>query len=230
MNALVEDQLSRLREALDSDEVHSAYAANDSFFKGNRITFARFNSETPVSGHPFNSSGAPRKSAQSRLRKQLKESMETYAELYKQWQCAVGKEKKDSAKELLSFFPRVDDLSAEMLHRWEMQRRAPDIFITNFSMLSVMLMRHADPGIAGDQADADMLDQTRKWLENDPCRGNPSLAPTRIFHLVVDELHLYRGTAGTEVAYLIRLLLHRLGLSPESPQQRNHPEGNNDSP
>ena len=24
-----------------------------------------------------------------------------------------------------------------------------------------------------------------------------------MFHLIIDELHLYRGTAGTEVAYLI---------------------------
>src|SRR5207244_8829843 len=36
----------------------------------------------------------------------------------------------------------------------------------------------------------------------------------------VDELHLYRGTAGTEVAYLVRLLLERLGLSPCSPKLR----------
>jgi ATP-dependent helicase YprA (DUF1998 family) len=36
----------------------------------------------------------------------------------------------------------------------------------------------------------------------------------------VDELHTYRGTPGTEVAYLIRVLLDRLGLSPESPQLR----------
>ncbi|MBZ0098992.1 MAG: hypothetical protein K8F30_07895, partial [Taibaiella sp.] len=42
----------------------------------------------------------------------------------------------------------------------------------------------------------------------------------RIFHLIIDELHLYRGTAGTEVAYLLRLLLLRLGLYPGHPQLR----------
>ena len=220
MNALVEDQLSRLREALDSDEVHAAYAANDTFFKGNRITFARFNSQTPVSGHPQNPDGTPRASAQARLRKELKDAARSFTELYKQWQAAPAGEKKDSAKELLSFFPRVDDLSTEMLHRWEMQRRPPDIFITNFSMLSVMLMRHRDPAIAGDQADVDMIEQTRQWLAGDSCRENPKISPTRVFHLVVDELHLYRGTSGTEVAYLIRLLLHRLGLTPDSNQLR----------
>ena len=38
--------------------------------------------------------------------------------------------------------------------------------------------------------------------------------------LVVDELHTYRGTAGTEVAYLLRVLYKRLGLTPNSPQLR----------
>ena len=39
-------------------------------------------------------------------------------------------------------------------------------------------------------------------------------------HLIIDELHLNRGTSGTETAYLIRLLLNRLGLTPDSPQLR----------
>ena len=43
---------------------------------------------------------------------------------------------------------------------------------------------------------------------------------SRVFHLVIDELHTYRGTPGSEVAYLIRLLLRRLGLRPDSPQVR----------
>ena len=49
------------------------------------------------------------------------------------------------------------------------------------------------------------------WLANDP---------GHVFHLVVDELHTYRGTPGTEVAYLLRVLLDRLGLSPDSDQLR----------
>lgn len=220
MNALVEDQLSRLRDALDSDKAHEAYEMNDSFFNGNRITFARFNSETPVAGHPFKGDKQANKSARTRLTKALKAFRETYNELRNLCQNAVTQKEQDDANELLRFFPRADDLSTEMLHRWEMQRCPPDILITNFSMLSVMLMRHVDPNIVGDQADADIIDKTRQWLKTDPCRKNPNIAPTRIFHLVVDELHLYRGTAGTEVAYLIRLLLYRLELTPESPQLR----------
>ena len=59
-------------------------------------------------------------------------------------------------------------------------------------------------------ADAPIFERTREWLEQD---GS-------VFHLIVDELHLYRGTAGTEVAYLLRLLLHRLGLEPGDPKLR----------
>jgi ATP-dependent helicase YprA (DUF1998 family) len=48
MNALVEDQLSRLRRTLDSPE---AQAVMDNRFKGNRIFFGRYTSATPVAGY-----------------------------------------------------------------------------------------------------------------------------------------------------------------------------------
>ena len=63
-------------------------------------------------------------------------------------------------------------------------------------MISIMLMRAIE---------APLFDQTREWLKKDA---------DAVFHLFVDELHLYRGTAGPEVAYLIRPLLDRLGLYP----------------
>lgn len=220
MNALVEDQLSRLRDALDSEATHQAYIKNDDFFQGNRITFARFNSETPVPGHPYKLDGTANSSARERLKKAIDGFVETSNRIQKLCTTATTSEEIADSKDLLRFFPRADDISTEMLHRWEMQRRPPDILITNFSMLSVMLMRHSDPAISGDQADDDIISKTREWLANDPCHLDHTVAPTRIFHLVVDELHLYRGTAGTEVAYLIRLLLLRLGLSESSPQLR----------
>ena len=37
---------------------------------------------------------------------------------------------------------------------------------------------------------------------------------------MIDELHLYRGTQGSEVAMIVRNLLDRLGLDPDSPQLR----------
>ena len=88
----------------------------------------------------------------------------------------------------------------ELVNRWDIQNTPPDILITNSSMLSVMLNREVDSPI---------FEKTKEWLKKDDS----------YFYLVLDELHLYRGTAGTEVAYLLRLLLHRLGLV-ETPEQR----------
>ena len=87
-----------------------------------------------------------------------------------------------------------------MLTRWDMQLAPPDILITNFSMLSIML---------GREDEQNMLELTKNWLEE---------SPDNKFTLVVDELHLQRGTAGTETAYLLRRLLARLGLS-KNPDQ-----------
>ncbi|MGH8552206.1 MAG: hypothetical protein ACRERS_02835, partial [Methylococcales bacterium] len=98
------------------------------------------------------------------------------------------------------FFPAMD--GAEMWSRWDMQDAPPDLLITNFSMLNIMLMRGIETGI---------FDATKRWLESDR---------SRVFHLVVDELHTYRGTPGTEVAYLLRVLLDRIGLAPDSDQLR----------
>ena len=64
-------------------------------------------------------------------------------------------------------------------------------------MLEYMMMRPLERPI---------FDQTREWL-----RENPEES----FLLVIDEAHLYRGAAGTEVALLIRRLCTRLGIPPE---------------
>ena len=90
-----------------------------------------------------------------------------------------------------------------MWSRWDMQENPPDILITNYSMLNIMLMRSLETAI---------FEQTREWLDEDRERN--------CFHLVVDELHTYRGTPGTEVGYLLRTLLARLGLTPDSSQLR----------
>ena len=90
-------------------------------------------------------------------------------------------------------FPAVD--GSELLSRWDMQSHPPDILITNVSMLGAMLNR---------EVDEPLFETTKRWL---------ALNDDAYFYLVLDELHLQRGAAGTEIAYLLRLLLHRLGLS-----------------
>ena len=72
------------------------------------------------------------------------------------------------------------------------------------------------------ECDSEVFERTRAWLAaedvNEDLREEER--KSRIFNLIVDELHLYRGTAGAEVAYLLRLLLLRLGLHPDHPQLR----------
>jgi DEAD/DEAH box helicase domain-containing protein len=173
LNALAEDQMVRLRKSLDSKSADKMAARNwlDSHRNGNRFYFGRYTGVTP-------------------------KNKEGYNEHKKNWEAALS----TGEDELLYYIPCIEKDSAEMWHRFSMQEAPPDILITNYSMLNVMLMRKLEDGI---------FEKTRKWLAEDS---------SRIFHLVVDELHTYRGTAGTEVSYLIRLLLDRLGLTPDSHQ------------
>ena len=96
-------------------------------------------------------------------------------------------------------FPSTD--GSELVSRWDMQEHPPDVLITNVSMLSAMLNR---------EVDAPIFEKTRAWLKS---------TEDSYFYIILDELHLQRGAAGTEVAYLLRLLLHRLGLT--EPGQRH---------
>lgn len=226
MNALVEDQMSRLRRALDSDEAH---AALDRHWGGNRVRFGRYNGTTPVPGHPWRLDDQGQrelnKPKHDVLKAALKQAIDQYQQLatairaaQERLRCVVAaggdtrdaKQQLADLKEQLSFVPRMSPSAAEMFHRWEMQAAPPDLLITNVSMLSIMLMRQASPAIAGDHADSDVFEATREWLADD--RDN------NVFQLVLDELHLYRGASGTEVGYLLRLLLERLGLEPDSSQ------------
>ena len=192
MNALVEDQLSRLRKALDSDR---ARAVLDEEIHGNRIFFGRYTSDTPVTGfnvHPRIAPGDDYKRRARQLEKLFEEMVQ-----FERTQREVRRRGADPTSDLDEddrfLFPAVD--GAELLSRWDMQSHPPDILITNVSMLGAMLNR---------EVDEPLFETTKRWLtSNDDA----------YFYLVLDELHLQRGAAGTEIAYLLRLLLHRLGLS-----------------
>lgn len=222
MNALVEDQMARLRTALDSD---AALAAMDSTLAGNRIRFGRFNGATPVSGHPKKADGTANTSKITQLKSEMRDALAEFnrmqsriAELeasasddrLTEEERAEAQRSLSAAREAQSFVPRMSPNSSEVFHRWEMQASPPDILITNVSMLSIMLMRGRSD--ADDRADGDMFELTRQWLRED--------TDNHVFQLVIDELHLHRSSAGTEVAYLLRLLLDRLGLHPGSKQLR----------
>ncbi|HET8892543.1 MAG TPA: DEAD/DEAH box helicase [Gaiellaceae bacterium] len=184
MNALVEDQLMRLRRAFDSP---AARIWLDDNRGRHRFYFGRYTGATPVSGSLGNAT------ALQSLRGQLR-AMEARAKKAAQDDEAEGREYKRY------FVPRLD--GAEMRSRWDMQAHAPDFLITNYSMLNVMLLR---------ERDASFFSSTSKWLAEDTAR---------VFTIVVDELHMYRGTSGSEVAYLLRNLVHRLGLDKRPEQVR----------
>lgn len=219
MNALVEDQMSRLRKALDSDDTRNWLSRNGN---GNAIYFGRYNGTSPVAGDLFKADGTRNDNKINKLKSELKELDEAFEKVSEYIRTELTKEeefkklsvekKSEKIKELKSFFQRLDN-SAEMRCRFDMQLAPPDILITNFSMLSIMLMRAVDSGI---------FDETRRWLECEDLsdKEKEKEKPNRIFNLIIDELHWYRGTQGTEVAYLLKLVLDRLGLHPHHPQLR----------
>jgi Lhr-like helicase len=188
LNALVEDQLRRLRKALEAPSVHQWLDQNRG---GNRITFGRYTGQTDVSG-------IQKDESIKRLKKGLKELEEERHKINTDIQ--NNPSRLQDMPDLPYYFPRLD--GGEMWSRWDMQESPPDILITNYSMLNIMMMRSIENNI---------FDETRNWLSSDP---------NNQFFLIIDELHAYRGTPGTEVAYILRLLYSRLGLTPDSPQLR----------
>jgi DEAD/DEAH box helicase domain-containing protein len=215
MNALVEDQMVRLRRALDSQDARETMGHH---FAGNRIFFGRYTGVTPVTGWDFHprmqgvDDKALRSGELSRRRYKLqslfeamretdlgqrsaeKMALEQAAEAVEPEVAAAARagRRRSARLDLPFMFPSVD--GGEMTSRWDMHAHPPDILITNVSMLNAMLAREVDRPI---------FEQTRHWLE---------ASDGSYFFLVLDELHLYRGAAGTEVASLLRQLIVALGL------------------
>jgi DEAD/DEAH box helicase domain-containing protein len=189
LNALVEDQMRRLRTVLENQETRRWLDDNRG---ANRITYGRYVGVTPIPGDRND----PRRL--ERLREDLRELDHQYEAVKR------AMEDEDSRTDDSLRYHYLDPDGSEMWSRWDMQDYPPDILITNYSMLNIMLMRRLEEGI---------FKKTYDWL-------HAPNHPERQFFLIVDELHAYRGTPGTEVAYVLRLLLHRLGLEPTSPKLR----------
>lgn len=189
-NALVEDQMSRLRKA-----IHRLRNRGVPLWFG-RLTSASLGAVT-VPSQPTRASGTSRE-----LIEEEDEYRTTAVALESDEELLALEATKRSREieERMSLFS--DPLNGEMLTRWDMIEAPPDILITNFSMLNAVLMR---------QAEENMFAATREWLNEDA---------GHVFTVVVDELHLQRGTAGSEVAMVLRMFLRRLGLDASSPQLR----------
>lgn len=117
MNALVNDQLRRLRRMLASDR---SLDWQSKHLNGNQIYFGSYTSQTPTPGSPHD----PAK----------RKAMHAYqAQVSQQWNAL------DLKSQQQGFSPRLN--GPEMLYRWDMQSAPPDVLITNYSMLEYMLMR-----------------------------------------------------------------------------------------
>lgn len=185
MNALVEDQMVRLRRILDGGEQLAWLDANR---RGHRFYFGRYTGQTAYLERELHT-------AMRRLARRSREA-ERLTRIEHE------RARQEPGYEPIDYRPYVArPLGAELVTRPDMTLYPPDILITNYSMLNVMLSRPNEAAI---------FEQTAEYLSGDEAA----------FHLVVDELHSYKGTAGTEVAMLLRRLLHRLGLEPDSPKLR----------
>lgn len=191
-NALVEDQMVRLRRAVRS------IGTTD---ERSKLWFGRYTGST-LGGATMPTDGRDDRVWDAAV--QLSEMVKDYDGLAK-----AGTSQGDLAQ-------FADPRAHEMLTRWDMIAAPPDVLVTNYSMLNAMLMR---------QVEQPLFDATANWLR---------ASAANVLTLVVDELHLYRGTQGSEVAMVIRNLLMRLGLEPDSSQLRvigtsaslaNHDEG-----
>ncbi|MBP2837275.1 DEAD/DEAH box helicase [Dickeya parazeae] len=196
MNALVEDQMARLRKTLDSDDARQVMEHR---FAGNRIFFGQYTSATPITGYDSHPRLSGVKSEKSRRARNLEKLRKALKRIDSDQQAARAFDEKENPSEKTRYiFPSTD--GGEMMSRWDMQAAPPDVLVTNASMLGAMLSREVEDGI---------FDATREWLMN----NNDAY-----FYLVFDELHLMRGSAGTETAMLIKSLIIRLGL--DDPKHR----------
>lgn len=190
MNALVEDQLTRLRRALDCEAAQEVMLSH---FHGNRLYFGRYNSTTPLTGFLRH----PRINTLQQRAKENKKVEQLRATLRGMQAQRMAAEKYDRLKpgdeEARHLFSSLD--GSELVTRWDMQLSPPDILITNSSMLSVMMAREVENSI---------FEKTRQWLES---------SDDAYFFLVLDEMHLIRGSGGAETANLLRALIHKLGLA-----------------
>ena len=214
MNALVNDQLGRLRSMFSDSRVRQAFQG----WAGRIPRFARYTSRTPYAGvrekgkddrrlksldefyvrieREADGEGDVADRARALMRQlQAKGKWPAKPSLSK-WLGAPGSRWQD--RDTGAFIRAVtlpDD--SELITRHEVQSAPPDLLVTNYSMLEYMLMRPIERSI---------FDATKAWLEENPDEK---------FLIILDEAHLYRGAGGAEVGLLIRRLTDRLGVSSE---------------
>lgn len=203
MNALVSDQISRLRRLIGDPDNRFVYSFRNAVGKDSRRPqFGMYTGRTPYPGRSSILSEDKKlaKSLTKMIQPEDESELEFYNELMKEGKVPA---KHDLRKfiDLLALGQHVTNQDdAELITRFEMQQTCPDILITNYSMLEYMLFRPQEIKI---------WEATREWLESN--KENKLL-------FVIDEAHMYRGSFGGEVALLIRRLFYKLGINRDKVQ------------
>ena len=219
MNALVNDQLGRLRVLFGDNSVARWFADHG----GRPMKFARYTGRTLYPGQRREDT----KKHQERLQSlRFYTDLENRAVSDREAKALIGELRrrgkwpakpstspdtedgvstwygtgrwKDPDGNWIRTIERPED--PELFLRHEAQEAVPDLLVTNYSMLEYMLLRPIERGIFAATADYYARNPDQRLL------------------LILDEAHLYRGAQGTEVAMLIRRLRNRLQLPLEQLQ------------
>jgi len=215
MNALVNDQLGRLRALLGDQRLVEMFMT----WSGRPPRFARYTSRTPYAGVRTTQKDSVRLMSFDSfyidvLRRTRSDDPDEQAEAQQLLDALKDKGKWPAKPDLEAWFGakgtnwkdrKTDQFiravtlpdDSELLTRHEVQNAPPDLLITNYSMLEYMLMRPIERAI---------FDRTKDWLAQNK---------DETFLVVLDEAHLYRGAAGAEVGLLLRRLRDRLDIPPE---------------
>ena len=195
MNALVADQIGRLRRMLGDPDGKFIKALREVAGPSARQPqFGMYTGRTPYPG------ASTEKSQDQALAKSLERLLpsspddEYYAQLLKSGKIPSKASLRNYIDEIYNGNHVTSPSDAEMITRFEMQSTCPDILITNYSMLEYMMIRTREDKI---------WDTTRNYYHNHP--------QEKIL-FIIDEAHMYRGSAGGEVALLLRRLMDKLEL------------------
>lgn len=194
MNALVADQVGRLRRMIGDPEGRFLSVFRQMAGDVRRPQFGMYTGRTPYAG-PAQDPAQDRALASS-LEHLLpgEDNSEYYAQLLKTGKIPAKIHLESFIEQLKKGIHQTERDDAELITRFEMQRTTPDILITNYSMLEYMLLRSREDHI---------WNETAKYL-----RGHPE----EKLLFIIDEAHMYHGSSGGEVALLIRRLMARLGI------------------
>lgn len=205
MNALVSDQLTRLRQFLGDPD--AAEIISDHF--GRTVQFGKYTGQTPYHGVFTPEKNNDRVSPIIRgmidlggtdLFEDLKDQGKIPAkdlegfekgQTYDRFRTQPGDRELFTRQEMIT--PRdLNEANPENINPYG---GTPDVLVTNYSMLEYTLIRPLEQPLWED---------TREWLEEDP--ENELL-------IVLDEAHLYRGAQGAEISLLLGRLLRHLDIN-----------------